>query len=80
MKTDGNRRKTLLPFPLPQFIIGNGFGSGTTTNGSRSGLYGFTEMNQNRGKLTENGRNLPQRKKLTGNKHSQGVVAIVQIQ
>jgi hypothetical protein len=52
MKTDGNRRKTLLPFPLPQFIIGNGFGSGTTTDGSRSGLYGFTEMNQNDGKLT----------------------------
>jgi hypothetical protein len=47
MKTDGNGQKTLLLFLLPQFIIGNGFGSGTTTDEIRSSLYGFTETNQN---------------------------------
>ena len=59
MKTDG---KTLLPFPLPQFFIGNGSGSETTTGGNGSGLYGFTETDQNDRKLTGNERKLPQRK------------------
>jgi hypothetical protein len=44
MKTD---RKIPLSFPYPQFIIGNGIGSGIVGNGNGSGINGIAKTNGN---------------------------------
>lgn len=44
MQTDG---KITLPFPYPDFIIGNGIGSGIVGNGNGSGIIGIAKTNGN---------------------------------